>query len=296
MDLRQVIGEKKMILLDGAMGTQLAARGLEMSCANNITHPADVLEIHRSYLDCGCDALITNTLTMNRLYLETHKLNLDLEAVNRSGVELARRAARNGQFVLGDMSATGQMLEPYGPYSEIEVYETFLEQAAILADAGVDGFILETFVDLREARCALRGCLDAAVLPVLVTLSFATTARGGRTIMGDIAGQAAELLAEEGACAVGANCGELAPSEMAAIMGAMRAHVSLPLIAQPNAGKPRLEQGRTVFDLPPHAFAVGILDCIKSGAGIVGGCCGTSPGHITAVARAIGRTLPEQKK
>lgn len=295
MDLRQAIGEKKMLLLDGAMGTQLAARGLEMSCANNITHPDDVLEIHRAYSNCGCDALITNTLTMNRLYLESHRLALDLEAVNRSGVALARRAARNDQFVLGDLSSTGQLLAPYGPYSEKQVYETFLEQAAILADAGVDGFILETFIDLREAGCALRACRDAAALPVLVTLSFATTVRGGRTIMGDSAGEAAQLLAEEGACAVGANCGELAPTEVAAIIRTMREHVSLPLIAQPNAGKPRLEQGRAFFDLPPDAFAEGISDCIAGGAGIIGGCCGTSPEHIAAVAGLIGRTPPEQQ-
>lgn len=289
MDLLTYINRKNNILLDGAMGTQLAARGLEMSCVNNITHPEDVLSIHRDYVRCGCDILITNTLTMNRIYVESHNMDVDVEAVNRAGAGLAREAARGGQFVLGDMSSTGQMLEPYGNYSEKDVYETFREQAEMLAGSGVDGFILETYIDLREALCALRACRDAASLPVLATISFTTTAGGGRTIMGNTAEETAQRLSEEGACALGVNCGELSPAETAGIIKTMRNHTALPLIAQPNAGKPRLEKGQTVFDMQPAAFARGILQCIEAGATLVGGCCGTSPEHITAVARMIGK-------
>lgn len=289
MDLLTYINEKKNILLDGAMGTQLAARGLEMSCVNNITHPEDVLAIHGDYIRCGCDILITNTLTMNRIYIESHNMDVDIGAVNRAGAKLAREAVRGGQFVLGDMSSTGQMLEPYGSYSEKDVYETFREQAEILAGSGVDGFILETYIDLREALCALRACRDTTSLPVLATVSFTTAAGGGRTIMGDTAEETAQRLAEEGACALGVNCGELSPAETAGVIKTMRKHITLPLIAQPNAGKPRLENGKTVFDMQPAAFTQGILQCIEAGATLVGGCCGTSPEHIAAVAKLIGK-------
>lgn len=159
----------------------------------------------------------------------------------------------------------------------------------MLAGSGVDGFILETYIDLREALCALRACRDAASLPVLATISFTTTAGGGRTIMGNTAEETAQRLSEEGACALGVNCGELSPAETAGIIKTMRDHTALPLIAQPNAGKPRLEKGQTVFDMQPAAFARGILQCIEAGATLVGGCCGTSPEHITAVARMIGK-------
>lgn len=290
MDLLTFIDEGKTILLDGAMGTQLAARGLEMSCANNISHPDEVLAIHRDYIRCGCDILITNTLTMNRIYIESHHMDVDIEAVNRAGAELAREAAQGGQFVLGDMSSTGQMLEPYGNCTEKDAYEAFREQAEILAGSGVDGFILETYIDLREALCAVRACRDAAAsLPLLATISFTTTAGGGRTIMGNTAEEAAGQLAGGGACALGVNCGELSPAEIAKVVKTMHRHTALPLIAQPNAGKPRLENGQTVFDMEPAAFARGILECIEAGARLVGGCCGTSPEHIATLARLTGK-------
>lgn len=289
MDLLAFINEGKTVLLDGAMGTQLAARGLEMSCVNNISHPDTVLAIHRDYIRCGCDVLITNTLTMNRIYIESSNMDVDIEAANRAGVELAREAAQGGQFVLGDMSSTGQMLEPYGSCSEKDAYETFKEQAGILAGSGVDGFILETYIDLREALCAVRACRDAASLPILATVSFTTTAGGGRTVMGNTAGEAAQQLTEAGACALGVNCGDLSPAETSEIIMTMRRHTTLPLIAQPNAGKPRLKGGQTIFDMQPAAFAEGILKCIEAGAGLVGGCCGTSPEHILALARLTGK-------
>jgi 5-methyltetrahydrofolate--homocysteine methyltransferase len=151
VDFLSFIQTHRRILLDGAMGTQLDNRGLKPGGENNIANPEVVLEIHREYAQCGCHALITNTLTMNRIYIETHHVDVGVLEVNRAGVELARQAADDHQYVLGDISSTGQLLKPYGTYEESEFYEAFKEQAEILAEAGVDGLIVETMFDLREA-------------------------------------------------------------------------------------------------------------------------------------------------
>lgn len=154
MDLAAFLKNQETILLDGAMGTQLDKYGLMSHGANNVAAPEVVLKIHREYAECGCHALTTNTLTTNRIYIETHNIEVDVREANKAGAELARRATKKGQYVLGDISSTGQLLEPYGTYKEEDFYSTFKEQAQILAEGGVDGFIIETMFDLREAMCA----------------------------------------------------------------------------------------------------------------------------------------------
>lgn len=275
---------KKRILLDGAMGTQLAEAGLEMGGQTSITHPDVVLAIHRQYAECGVDVLITNTLTMNRVNIESHHIGVDVREVNLAGVRLAKAAVHEGQYVLGDMSSTGKMLKPYGNLSENDAYAAFKEQAAILAEGGVDGFIIETMFDLREALCALRACKETADLPVIASIAFNTVKNGGRTIMGNKAQDCAQALTEAGAYAVGANCGSLDPLQTAQIVSKMREVSSLPLLVQPNAGKPRLVENRTVFNMSPSHFAAGVYQCLQAGARLVGGCCGTSPSHIRAIA------------
>jgi 5-methyltetrahydrofolate--homocysteine methyltransferase len=287
MNLHDAITTKSLVLLDGAIGTQLETYGLEMGGQNSSSHPETVLSVHRRYSETGCNALTTNTLTMNRIYIETHGLQVGVKEVNLSGARLARAAATPGQYILGDISSTGQLLEPYGDYSEEQFYTAFKEQAEYLLMGGVDGFIVETVLDLREALCALRACRDVSSLPVLVTLSFQTADNGGRTIMGNKACDSAELLVEAGATAVGANCGNLDPHETSLIISMMRNCVDIPLVAQPNAGKPRWVDNRTVFDMSAEDFADGIAECIKAGATIVGGCCGTTPEHIRYVAATI---------
>ena len=154
MDSSTILNEEKIILLDGAIGTQLDKRGLMSRGRNNLDNPQAVLEILKEYADCGCGVLTTNTLTMNRIYIETHNVGVSVREVNRAGVELARQAAGDSRYVLGDISSTGQLLEPYGDYSESQFCQAFAEQAGILAEAGVDAFIIETMIDLRETLCA----------------------------------------------------------------------------------------------------------------------------------------------
>lgn len=283
MDLAGFLATKTCILLDGAMGTQLAQAGLPMGGQNNLFNPDHVLAVHQAYLEAGCDILTTNTLTMNRIFIETHRVGVDVKEVNRKGAELARSAANENQFVFGNISSTGQMLEPYGEYTEAQFFDVFKEQAECLAECGVDGFIIETVLDLREALCAVRACQVVAPLPVIASLSFQTTENGGRTIMGNTAREVAGALTEAGVGAVGANCGSLDPFQTAEIVALMKEETSLPILAQPNAGKPRLVDERTVFDMSPDRFADGIAECIRSGARLVGGCCGTTPEHIRHV-------------
>jgi len=289
VDFLRLMKDRRIVLLDGAMGTQLDERGLMSRGSCNLDAPEAVLEIHQTYAACGCDGLTTNTLTMNRIYIETHKVGVSVRDVNRAGVELARQAAAAGQFVLGDMSSTGQLMEPYGTFKESEFYSAFVEQAHVLAEVGVDGYVVETVFDLREALCALRACKDVSSLPVIVSMAFQTEKNGGRTVMGDTAEQCARRLADAGADAVGANCGSLDPAQMANIVAILRAAIDLPIVAQPNAGLPKLVEDRTVFEMGSAAFAEGIAKCIEAGARIVGGCCGTTPEHIRAVRRRIER-------
>jgi methionine synthase I (cobalamin-dependent) len=287
VDFLQLLKDKSVVLLDGAMGTQLAEKGLMSRGRTNLDAPQAVREVHQAYREAGCDALITNTLTMNRIYIETHNVGVPVPEVNRAGAQLAREVAGGDLSVLGDMSSTGQLLEPYGTYSEAQFRDAFREQAEALAAGGVDGFIIETVFDLREALCALRACKESSPLPVVVCLAFQTDQNGGRTMMGDSAEQCARRLAEAGADVIGANCGDLDPVQMSRVVALLKAATDRPIVAQPNAGRPRLVEDKTVFDMGPEPFAEGIAACIRAGAQVVGGCCGTTPAHIRAVHQLI---------
>ena len=289
MDLAEfLLKTERPVLFDGGMGTELARTGLEMGGQNCISHPEGVLAIHREYIGSGADLIITNTLTMNRVYLESHDLDVDVRKVNLAGAGLARKAVGEAQYVLGDMGSTGKMLQPYGDLSREDAFKAYQEQAKLLVEGGVDGLIIETMFDLQEALCALEACKAVTDLPLLVSMSFSTTDNGGRTIMGNTARDCAQALTEAEAFAVGTNCGDLDPFQMAEIVTMMREAVSVPILAQPNAGKPRLLDKETVFDMSPSDFAEGVYQCREAGARLLGGCCGTTPAHIRALREKLG--------
>lgn len=288
-----ISNSKEPILIDGAMGTQLAEGGFEMGGQSSVLHPEAVMAIHRKYLECGADIIITNTLTMNRVFIESHKVGVDVREVNLAGARLAKASVNNNQYVLGDISSTGKLLKPYGDLSREKAEQAYKEQAALLAEGGVDGFIIETMFDLQETLSALRACKQISDLPVIASMAFNTVKNGGRTIMGNSAQDCAKALTESGAFAVGTNCGDIDPTQMSEIVLMMKAVTSLPIIVQPNAGRPRQVNKKTVFDMTPVDFATGIKQCIQAGARLAGGCCGTSPEHIRAVADLLGKnTLP----
>ncbi len=283
MDLQKLLTEKKVIIFDGGAGTELARRGVEASGAVNLSNPNAILSFHTDYAELGVDALTTNTFTMNRISIESKGQDTDLRQANLAGADLARKAAGEGQYVFGDIGPTGKLLEPYGAYTEEQFYDNFEEQARILVEGEVDGLIIETMTDLREALCALKAARSVTDKPVIVTLSFAVTDKGGRTIMGSTVPEIAKALEINGANAVGANCGDLSPEEMGKIAAIYKEHTSLPVLIQPNAGKPKLIGSDTVYDMTPVDFAAGVMKCIDSGASLVGGCCGTTLEHIKAV-------------
>jgi 5-methyltetrahydrofolate--homocysteine methyltransferase len=290
MSIQELLkSDRATIFLDGAMGTQLAEAGLEMGGQNCVTHPDAVRAIHDKYAACGIDILITNTLTMNRVSIESHGIGVDVREVNLAGASLAKAAARKDQYVLGDISSTGKLLKPYGRLAEDEAFAGFKEQASILAEGGVDGFIVETMIDLTEAECAIRAAREASSLPVLASIAFDTAANGGRTVMGNTATDCAQRMVEAGAIAVGANCGSLDPLEVAETVALIARSVQVPVLAQPNAGKGRLVDKRLVYDMPPADFATGIRSCVEAGARFVGGCCGTSPAHIEAMVKLLSK-------
>ncbi len=287
MSFLHLLESKPVLLLDGAMGTELDKKGLMGRATANLVNPDAVLEIHAAYARVGCDALTTNTLTLNRIFIETHDVGVSVEEVNRAGVKLACDATGCSEYVLGNISSTGQLLQPYGTYDESQFCRAFREQAHILAHAGVDALLVETMFDLREAVVALHACKEVSTLPVVISMAFQTETKGGRTMMGDTAEQCARKLTENGADAVGANCGALDPRRMAQVVALLKEATHLPILAQPNAGVPQLVEGKTVFAMGPAEFARGVGECIRAGARIVGGCCGTTPDHIRAVRRMI---------
>jgi len=287
ISLSEFIQSKNIVLLDGAMGTRLGESGLEMGGLNNVTHPQKVLDIQREYANCGCDILITNTLSMNRIYIETHQLDIRVSEVNLAGARLAKSAAGSHQYVLGDIGSIGKLLEPYGDLPEEDAFNTFQEQASLLAEGGVDGLIIETMIDLREALCAIRACQTVSSLPIMASMSFNNSQNGAHTVMGNSTRECARALEEQGVVAIGANCGDLGPSQMASVIKMLCKETFLPTLCMPNAGIPRLVDNQTVFDLSPKSFAAGISECIAAGVRLVGGCCGTTPAHIRALKNLV---------
>jgi 5-methyltetrahydrofolate--homocysteine methyltransferase len=261
--LRDILKGSGSIILDGAMGTELERHGILSIPKANLSHPDVVIEIHTEYFNAGSNVAITNTLTMNRIFVDSHKLEIDLQKVNSSGATLARTSAKERGFVLGNLGATGQMLEPYGTYTEADFIAAFKEQASFLLEGEVDGFIIETVFDLREALCILRACKAVSSLPVIVSIAFNTEQNGGRTIMGNSAKDCASSLANEGADALGANCGSIDPLQMAETVSLLSAATKVPIVAEPNAGKPKLINGKTIFDMDPDAFALGLLILLR---------------------------------
>ena len=287
-DFLNLLHSGRTLIFDGAMGSMLAAGGATGGVGPaNLSHPQLVYDIHRAYLEAGADCLITNTLTLNSLYMKkTGQSPLWQDALN-AGIEQALNAAAGQAYVFGDLGPVGELLAPYGSGDPGAFYEAFCQQAAVFAASALSGIIIETVFSWAEAKIMLSACHDAApALPVIVSMTFTNAKDGGRTIMGDKAASIAANAQSLGACAVGANCGDLSLPELTKVLQAM-APAALPLIAQPNAGRPQLKNGQTVYSLTPQAFAADMLALRQAGALMLGGCCGTTPAHIEALVRAI---------
>jgi len=276
-----------VLTADGATGTQLQRAGLPVGAAPerwNLENPDAILRLHRSYLDAGADIILTNTFGGSRVRLERDGLGEKTVQINKAAAALARQCVGAGQFVFGDIGPTGLLLEPLGPLSYADAVRAFAEQAGALAAGGVDAILIETMSDLNEAKAALEGARQVTDLPVLVTMSFDTR---GRTMMGVRPGAAVKELWALGATAVGANCGRSLSETLTAIQEMHQAEPKAVLMAKPNAGLPQIEDEQLVYDVSPEVMGEWSRMFVEQGVKIFGGCCGSTPAHIRAIAAAL---------
>ncbi|MDB4912657.1 MAG: homocysteine S-methyltransferase [Gemmatimonadetes bacterium] len=292
--------KQRVLLGDGAMGTQLMFAGLEQgNCGEawNLTHPDKVIAIHRRYAEAGSDCMITNTFGGSRIMLTRHGSADDVREINAAAVHLVREAfgAREG-YVLGDIGPFGGLMEPYGDFTESQVREAFLEQAAALVEAGADAIIVETQTGLEELGLAIDAAKEAGSKCIIGSLAYDVTLDGStfRTMMGVEPEHAAEFMEEHGAHIVALNCGtgmDMAWAKQA--VERYRSTTSLPVMAQPNAGKPRLENLKVVYDETPEEMVRGVRPVLEAGVSIIGGCCGSTPDHIRALRSALDQYASE---
>jgi 5-methyltetrahydrofolate--homocysteine methyltransferase len=272
---------REVLVIDGAMGTMLQREGIGPDQCNeqlNVTNPEMIAQIHAQYVTAGADCVSTNSFGGTRPKLELHGLGDQVSLLNREAVRIARRSG--AQHVLADIGPTGLVLEPLGSATFDEVFAHFAEQARPLADEEPDAFLLETFTDIAEARCALLAIRSVTDIPVIASVSFGM---GGRMELSGTDPETAALVLEScGAAAVGMNCG-LGPAQMAPLFDKMAAATAVPLIVQPNAGIPRVEDGRTVFPGIADEIGEAAARFVDAGASLVGSCCGSSPSFTGSI-------------
>lgn len=287
--LAEALAGRTYLLFDGGMGTLVQAAGLhtvhEVPDLLNLTHPEAIVAIQRQYVEAGADCITTNTFNTNRLKLA----NAGATVAEVYAAAAANARVAGAPLVAGDIGPTGALLEPLGTLTFDEAFDIFSEQARAAEAAGCDLIVVETMADLLEAKAAVLAAVESTTLPVFATMTFG---EDGRTFLGTTPAIAATTLSALGASAVGLNC-SLGPTELAPLVGELAPHDRALVMAQPNAGLPRIQDGETVFDVGPNEFAQAMEAILDAGATVVGGCCGTTPDHIAALRALIdARPLP----
>ena len=291
----------RRLVCDGAMGTQLFLAGLESGACGeawNLSHPERVLAIQRRYADAGADCIITNTFGGSRIMLRRHEHEKELAAINAAGVRITREAfgGRPG-YVLGDIGPLGALLEPYGDLSEADALSALEEQASALVKAGADAIIIETQTGLEELGLAIDAAKTAGAPCIIASLAYDLSMDGTfyKTMMGIAPEQAAEFAQDRGAHIIALNCGTGMDMHGAAAVGrAYRENCMLPVMVQPNAGLPVLENLKAVYKQLPADMAKDVPDVLAAGVGIVGSCCGSTPDHTRAI-RAVVEKFNQNK-
>lgn len=277
------LAKKRIVLLDGGLGTELIKRGLnkgEPPEIWNLNHPNKVQEVHYAYFRAGADAVLTNSFGGNPLKLKSFGLEAKAYALNKRAAEIAMEVKPHDKFVGGSIGPTGLFLKPHGEYEENEFFEAYYLQVKALVDGGVDFILIETQYDLREAMIALKAAKSICKIPILVTMTFNQTKRGYFTIMGNSIEECQESLASAGAQALGANC-SLDSKQMVEVAANFKKYSNLPIIIQANAGHPLpQEDGSIKYSQSVADYIKYIPSIIENGARIIGGCCGTDPEYI----------------
>lgn len=275
--------EEGFVLLDGATGSNLIKRGMPAGvCPEEwiLSHPEVLLTLQKEYVEAGSNVIYAPTFTCNRVKLAEYGLEGQQREIIHKLVTISKEAAGEKALVAGDITMTGQQLKPMGSMEHEELIAIYKEQITYMAEAGVDLLVVETMLSLAECRCALIAAKEVCDLPVLVTLTFEGD---GRTLFGSDAQTVAVVLESLGADAIGVNCGA-GPATMVPIIKEMAEVCSIPLIAKPNAGLPKIgEDGSTVYDMGTDEFVEEMKLLINAGATVLGGCCGTSPEYIEGV-------------
>jgi len=286
------LAQDSLLVGDGAMGTELQRLGLEPGASGdawNLAHPDRVHAIHAAYVAAGADLVLTNTFGTNRFVLARYGLANRAPEIARAAARIARDAAGTRAFVLGDIGPCGGLLEPLGGIRAADLDASFRETMTALLDAGVDGLVIETMTAIEEFTVALRAARDLAAPVVVASMAFDRSRDRFRTMMGVTPEDAGAAARDGGATLVGANCGRgVDPPDFAELGRALKAASGLEVMLQPNAGQPVLQGDLVVYPLSPDAMAEQLL-ALAPVARIVGGCCGTTPGHIRAFAARMGR-------
>jgi 5-methyltetrahydrofolate--homocysteine methyltransferase len=288
--LNKLLQSDKPILLDGAMGTMLFESGLDSGDSPeewNVLQPEKVREIHRAYIEAGSRVILTNTFGGSSIRLDSHGLAARTIELNKAAARNARAEADQAPhdvLVAGSMGPTGQLFEPMGTLTYDAAKQAFAAQAEGLAEGGVDLFWIETMSDLEEVRAAVAGVRTVSELPIAATMSFDSH---GRTMMGVTPEQAVLALQEEDIQFLGANCGTGSDELIKAIQNIQAAQPELPVIAKANAGIPEVVGTEVVYNGSPEVMAAYATEVWEEGARLIGGCCGSTPDHIRAMAEAL---------
>jgi len=284
--------EEKVIILDGATGTQLQKRGMPAGvCPEQwvIEHPEVIIEIQREYIDAGSDIVYTCTFGGNKIKLDSFGLGEKTVEINRKLAQLSKQAAGSKALVAGDIAPTGRFLAPLGDMDFEECVDAYKIQVKGLLEGGVDLFVIETMMDIQEARAALLAVKESCSLPVIVSMTYDSN---GRTLTGTDPVTALITLQSMGADAVGCNC-STGPEGMLEFIKILKPYAKVPLIAKPNAGLPKLVNGVSVFDMDAESFGSYAADFVEAGVNLLGGCCGTSPEYINEISRRTSGLAPK---
>ena len=274
------------VILDGATGTNLMEAGMPIGVCPEawlLEHENVIVDLQRKYVEAGSNIVYAPTFTGNRIKLAEYGLEDRLEEINTKLVQLSKKAVDGKALVAGDMTMTGQQLFPLGELMFDELVEVYSEQARVLAEAGADLMVVETMMSLQECRAAVLAIKEVCDLPIMVSLSYN---EDGRTLFGTPPETAIVVLQSLGVDAIGINC-STGPMEMLEPVRKMAEYSTVPIIAKPNAGLPELEGKKTVYKMTPEEFAQAGEMLVEAGAAILGGCCGTRPEHIKALADKI---------
>ena len=289
--LRELIGDGRTHVFDGAMGTMLYGKGVFLNvCYDelNLRQPDLVKEIHRGYVKAGAELIETNTFGANPRKLAQHGLADETERINREAAKLARVAAGTRAAVVGAIGPLGIRIEPFGETSVDEARADFGRQVAGLLEGGVDGFILETFSDVDELRAAFEAVRARSDLPIIAQM---TIGEDGRTHYGTEPAAFGPMLQEMGADVIGVNC-SVGPHGVLEAVEQLAAAVTVPISAQPNAGLPREVGDRKIYMASPEYMGSYAKRMVEAGARFLGGCCGTTPDHIKAIAGFVQSVAP----